>query len=105
MTFEQAILSLGFKKYCTFFDNNNNSRYRKYRYETVEGRFYTIEIGNRAGSKFYSMIAISPYTAFSSLHDIKYNDEKLQEKWQQIEGLKVKLREMGFYPDYEKESW
>lgn len=102
MTFEQAILSLGFKKYITFFKENNKPWYRKYLYETTEIYSYTIEVGNHTGSKYYSISAISPYTHFDNFSDLKYNDEKLKEKWQQIEEIKIKLREMGFYPTYER---
>ena len=98
MTFEKAILSLGFHKHHTMFIENKPA-IRTYR---SDERYYTIECQNCVGSKYYYMSVLSEFSQFSSLHDIKYNDTKLKERWEEVEKLNNKLREMGFYPSWER---
>ena len=69
MTFEKAILSLGFHKHHTTFIENKPA-IRTYR---SDERYYTIECQNCVGSKYYYMSVLSEFTHFANLHDIKYN--------------------------------
>ena len=98
MTFEKAILSLGFHKHYTMFVNNKPA-IRIYR---SDESYYTIECQNCVGSKYYYISVLSEYSHFGNLHDIKYNDKLLKERWEEVEKINNKLREMGFYPSYEK---
>ena len=98
MTFEKAILSLGFHKHHTMFVNNKPA-IRIYR---SDESYYTIECQNCVGSKYYYISVLSEYSHFGNLHDIKYNDKLLKERWEEVEKINNKLREMGFYPSYEK---
>ncbi len=98
MTFEKAILSLGFHKHQIRFIENKPV-IRIYRYDES---YYTIECQNCVGSKYYYMSVLSEYTHFDNLHDIKYNDKMLKERWEEVEKINNKLREMGFYPSWER---
>ena len=98
MTFEKAILSLGFHKHHTTFIENKPF-IRSYRYHED---YYTIELTNNVGSKYYYISVISPYTHFDNLYDIKHNDTMLKERWEEVGKLNNKLREMGFYPSWER---
>ena len=48
------------------------------------------------------MSVLSEFSHFDNLHDIKYNDTMLKERWEEVGKLNNKLREMGFYPSWER---